>query len=226
MYKLVHTSEDLQQLYRTRFAGKAEYRQKVWRVLCSFFSQWISPEDTVLDLGSGFGEFINAIHCRRKYAMDLNPDAVQLVNPEVTMLQQDCSEAWQVEPNSLDAVFTSNFFEHLPTKAALERTLLEAQKALRPGKCLIAMGPNIKFVPGQYWDFYDHYLPLTELSLVEVLKKCGFEIKASWDRFLPYTMSDDRQYPLWTLRAYLAMPMAWKVFGKQFLVVAEKKRSL
>ncbi len=223
MDELLHSSEDLQQLYRTRFAGKAEYRQKVWNVLCSFFAQWITPDAAVLDLGSGFGEFINTIHCRQKYAMDLNPDAAQLVNPDVVMLQQDCSQPWQVSANSLDAVFTSNFFEHLPTKAALERTLQEAYKALRPGKCLIAMGPNIKFVPGQYWDFHDHYLPLTERAMVEVLKKCDFEIKACWDRFLPYTMSNNRQYPIWTLRAYLAMPAAWKIFGKQFLVVAQKK---
>jgi len=119
-------------------------------------------------------------------------------------------------------VFTSNFFEHLPSKMALERTLEEAYRALKPGGRLIAMGPNIKVVGGGYWDFFDHYLPLTELSLAEVAKKRGFAIVGSWPRFLPYTMSAGREHPIVAVRAYLFMPFAWRFFGKQFLVVVEK----
>jgi hypothetical protein len=104
----------------------------------------------------------------------------------------------------------------------LEQTLLEAYKALRPGGRLIAIGPNIKHLPGAYWDFFDHYLPLTELSLIEVLRKCDFEVVFCRDRFLPFTMSDGREYPAWMLRLYLKMPFAWPFFGKQFLVVARK----
>jgi SAM-dependent methyltransferase len=191
-------------------------------VLCSFFSRWIPPEGSVLDLGSGHCEFINNISSRSKAAMDLNPDTKKFANPDVQVLQQDCSQPWELAPASLDAVFTSNFFEHLPDKAALERTLQEVRRALKPGGRLIAMGPNIKFVPGQYWDFFDHYLPLTELALVEVLQKTGFEIEQAWARFLPYSMSAGPQYPTWTLRVFLANRWAWRIFGKQFLVIARK----
>ena len=52
-------------------------------------------------------------------------------------------------------MFTSNFFEHLPDKAALERTLLNAKRSLRSGGKLVMMGPNIKYVPGAYRDFFD-----------------------------------------------------------------------
>ena len=154
--------------------------------------------------------------------MDLNPDAERHASSEVSVLKQDCSNAWPVPPESLDVVFTSNFFEHLPTKDALEKTLVEAYKALRPAGRLIAIGPNIKYLPGAYWDFFDHYLPLTELSLMEVLRKCGFEVAFCRDRFLPYTMSDGREYPAWMLRLYLKMPFAWPFFGKQFLMIARK----
>jgi SAM-dependent methyltransferase len=152
-----------------------------------------------------------------------NPDAARSASSEVSVLKQDCSVAWSMPPQSLDVVFTSNFFEHLPTKYALEQTLLEAYKALRPGGRLIAMGPNIKYLPGTYWDFFDHYLPLTELSLIEVLRKCGFQVVFCRDRYLPYTMSDGLEYSTWILRLYLKVPFAWRFFGKQFLVVAEKK---
>ena len=84
------------------------------------------------------------------------------------------------------------------------------------------MGPNIKYVPGEYWDFFDHYVELTELSLAEALLHCGFEIEKCVGRFLPYTMSRGREYPAWALRLYLAMPAVWPVFGKQFLVIAQK----
>src|SRR5690242_11833179 len=123
MKDTLHSAEDLQQIYRARFAGKSAYRQKVWRVLSAYFSRWISPQDIVLDLGAGHCEFINAVECRLKYAMDLNPETGELANSDVTVIHQDCSQPWQVAASSLDVVFTSNFFEHLPSKMALERTL-------------------------------------------------------------------------------------------------------
>jgi SAM-dependent methyltransferase len=214
--------EDLQQLYRARFADKAAYRQKVWSVLSHFFSQWVQPDAAVLDLGCGWCEFINSAACGRKYGMDLNPDARRHANTGVSILQQDCSERWALESASLDIVFTSNFLEHLPAKSALEKTLQEAFRALKPNGRFIAMGPNIKYVAGAYWDFFDHYLPLTELSLTEVLEKCGFQIEMQRARFLPYTMSRGVQFPAWMLRAYLAMPFFWKLAGAQFLVIARR----
>jgi hypothetical protein len=93
---------------------------------------------------------------------------------------------------------------------------------LKPGGRFIAMGPNIKYIPGAYWDFFDHYVELTELSLAEALLNCGFEIEKQVGRFLPYTMSQGSQYPVWMLRVYLAVPLAWPIFGQQFLVVGRR----
>jgi SAM-dependent methyltransferase len=219
-----HTPEDLKQLYERRLSPAGEYRKRIWAQLCRFFERWIARDDTVLDLGCGNCEFINAVRCGRKYGMDLNPDAAIFANRDVNLLQQDCSEAWAVPEGSLGVVFTSNFFEHLPDKAALGRTLEQVYQALAPGGRLIAMGPNVRYVPGAYWDFFDHYLPLTERALVEVLKLKGFEIDYCRARFLPYTMSHGQRYPVKSLSVYLAIPLAWRFFGKQFLVVASKRR--
>jgi predicted SAM-dependent methyltransferase len=76
---------------------------------------------------------------------------------------------------SLDVVFTSNFLEHLPDKVHVERTLAQAWRCLKDDGFIICLGPNIKYVPGAYWDFWDHFIPLTELSLSEVLKMKGSE---------------------------------------------------
>lgn len=216
-------SQQLKAIYARRFDATAEYRNEIWkRLTAHFFNRWVRPQHDVLDLGCGYGEFINNIQCARKWAMDLNPETARRLRPEVTFLAQDCSAEWPLPPDSLDIVFTSNFFEHLPDKACLTRTLQQARRCLKPGGRLIALGPNIKYLPGRYWDFYDHHTMLTELSLVEALEIEGFRAVYVRDRFLPYTLQNAPRYPVWFVRLYLALPPAWKIFGKQFLVVAEK----
>ena len=44
------------------------------------------------------------------------------------------------------------------------------------------MGPNIRFVAGEYWDFWDHHLPLTERSLSEACQLRGFTMAKVVDR--------------------------------------------
>ena len=119
-------------------------------------------------------------------------------------------------------MFTSNFFEHLPDKGCLTRTLAQAFRCLKPGGRLVAIGPNIKYLPGLYWDFYDHHTILTEASLGEALEIGGFALETFAPRFLPYTLVDAPEYPLFFVRLYLAMPWLWWIQGRQFLVVARK----
>jgi len=221
-----HAPADLQRIYRARFEASETYRDRVWQVLVgAFFQQYIQPTDRVLDLGCGYGEFIRHIRCGARWGMDLNPDSPQHLGPEITFLAQDCASRWPLGEGALNAVFTSNFFEHLPDKAALGRTLDEVFRCLAPGGRLLALGPNVKFLPGSYWDFWDHYIALTELSLAEALQGRGFEIMRSEDRFLPYTMARGPRFPLLFLRAYLRLPLAWKILGRQFLVIARKPLS-
>jgi len=216
-----NTPEDLQRIYGARFSDNLEYRSQVWSVLVGdWFSKFVEPDAAVLDLGCGYGEFINTVICGQKFAMDLNPDAPKFLDKEVKFLLQDCSARWELPDASLDVVFTSNFFEHLPDKASLGRTLDEIHRCLRKGGRLIAMGPNIKYLPGEYWDFWDHYVALTEASLKEALVTRQFEVDVCLAKFLPYTMASGPRYPVAFLRAYLRLPLAWKVFGKQFLVIA------
>jgi SAM-dependent methyltransferase len=220
-----HAPDDLRRIYDARFTVRQEYRRAVWDVLIGdFFQQFVAPTDRVLDLGCGYGEFINRVPCGTKAGMDMNPDTPKHLAPGVEFFQQDCSQRWPLPDGSLDVVFTSNFFEHLRDKTALGSTLDEICRCLAPGGRLIAMGPNIKFLPGSYWDFWDHYVPLTELSLSEALTTRGMDILRCEDRFLPYTMSSGPSYPLAFLRLYLRLPFAWKLFGKQFLVVAGRPK--
>ena len=216
-----HDQDDLQRIYAQRFSSQIEYRNRVWSILVNhFFSKYIPQDASVLDLGCGYGEFINHVRAAHKYGMDLNPDSPRHLKPDVKFLLQDCSQHWDIPDHSLDVVFTSNFFEHLPDKTALGKTLDEVRRCLKPGGRIIAMGPNIKFLSDAYWDFWDHHIPLSDLSLREALEIRGFVIEDSVDRFLPYTMSRKRPVPDFLIKTYLASRPAWRFLGKQFLVVA------
>jgi len=223
---MAENAQELSRIYQRRFGQTSAYRNRVWQVLTrDFFQRWIPPGGGVLDLGCGYGEFINNIHAGKKWAMDLNPDAPKHLGQNVTFLEQDCSAPWQLPAGSIDVVFTSNFFEHLPDKQCLRQTLRQAHRSLKAGGRLIALGPNIKYLPGLYWDFFDHHTILTEASLGEVLETEGFALEQVVPRFLPYTLINAPEYPLLLLRLYLAMPWLWWVKGRQFLVRARKVAS-
>jgi len=217
------TSQDLEEQYQRRFAALDSYRDSVWHILVrDFFQRYVDLSASVLDLGSGWGEFIRHIHARRRIAMDLNPDVPSHVGPPVETIVQDCSQPWQISDSSLDVVFTSNFLEHLPDKDALRRTLHEALRCLKNGGRIICLGPNIRFLHGAYWDFWDHFLPLSDRSVVEVLSLTGFAIERVEPRFLPYSMSQGFTPPLGFVALYIRLPFLWRVLGKQFLLVARK----
>lgn len=220
----METNEDLSKEYRLRFGDSSRYRDAVWAILVrQIFQRLIPPHAAVLDLGAGWGEFIRHIHADRKFAMDLNPELPARVGDGVEAIIQDCSSPWEVAASSLDVVFTSNFFEHMPNKDALRRTMMETRRCLKPGGKIICLGPNIRFLRGAYWDFWDHHVPLTDRSLCELLELLDFRTILCEPRFLPYSMSQGFTPPLWMLKAYLRMPLAWQCFGKQFLIVAAKQ---
>jgi SAM-dependent methyltransferase len=220
---MASTQQELSKIYHRRFIRTAAYRNRVWQILTrEFFNQWVKPDATVLDLGCGYGEFINNIPAGRKLAMDLNPDAPKHLAQNVEFLHQDCSAPWPLPENSLDVVFTSNFFEHLPDKECLSRTLRHILRALKPGGRLVAIGPNIKYLHGQYWDFYDHHVYLTETSLGEALEIEGYQLDVVAPRFLPFTMVEAPEYPMFFVQLYIRIPWLWRISGRQFLVVARK----
>jgi SAM-dependent methyltransferase len=218
-----HIEPDVQAIYENRFSANEAQRDKIWRVLTrSYFQRWIKPTDGVLDVGAGYCEFINNIDAREKFALDLNPITRLRANPAVKVIEQDICQRWALDSDSVDVAFSSNFFEHLPGKGDLKHCLTEIHRVLRPGGKLIAMGPNIRFCYDVYWDFLDHYLPLSDRSIVEALELAGLVMEVVIPRFLPFTMVGKRPQSPSLVRLYLSLPIAWRVMGKQFLVVARK----
>jgi len=216
---------DLSTLYRNRFEeARQDEKNTMWRAICDAYMQdAIGHDKVVLDLASGYGEFSRNIEASKKIAIDLNPDAGSYLDPDVEFhnVAADTFTASTGE-GVADVVFTSNFLEHLPNKTVCDAVLAEVLKVLRPGGRFVIMGPNIRYLASEYWDFYDHYLPLSHLSLEEGLQQSGFEIEKVIPRFLPYTTKSALPTHPFLIKAYLKMPIFWPLLGKQFLVTARK----
>ena len=213
-------------LYNQRFdSDELVDKQVLWSTLCSdFLAQYVDPSSTVLDLGAGRCEFINNIEAKQKLAVDPNPATAAMAAPDVEVLQLYSNDLSAILDESVDVVFASNFLEHVANKDVLMETLLECHRITRPGGRMIVLMPNIRYVPGRFWDYLDHHVPLTHVSLVEALDLSGFEADVVLPRFLPYTVKDSR-LPVRKefIQLYLRLPVLWRLLGKQMFVVAHRR---
>jgi len=214
---------DLAALYRHRFdTADLDRKRQIWAVLCrDFFSRHVPSDATVLDLACGYGEFINQIEAGTKIGVDLNPESETFLAADVRFHRSTANHLDAVESGSVDVVFASNFFEHLPTKAALDEVLKEAHRVLRPNGRILVMGPNIRCVPGSYWDFYDHHLPLSERSMGEGLAINGFLRSRRRSRgFCPIRRNRRCRATRRWWRSIFVFPWSGVFLGQQFFIVA------
>lgn len=218
--------EHLESIYGHRFDERDLANKRVlWEALVQgFFQRYVPKDGTVVDLGAGNCEFINAVDAGRRIAVDLNPSTSQFAADGVDVFVTKSDAMDQLDDQSVATVFTSNFFEHLPTKQALMDTLAECHRIIKPGGLIVVLMPNIRYLPGRFWDYLDHHLPLTHLSVSEALELSGYEVIERVPRFLPYTVKDAKfSVRPYMIRAYLRLPMVWPVLGRQMLVVGRRR---
>ena len=188
MGKNTHLMEYINRLYKNRFEGHYEQRDQLWKILCgSFFQAFVGEGDTVLDIGAGYCEFVNYIRCAKKYAVDLNKDTPAFANLDVCVFTCPSTNLSPIADLTVDVVFMSNFLEHLASRADVLKTLHEIHRILKTQGKVMILSPNIKYASKEYWDYFDHFLPLSHKSLVAALRLAGFEVEWVIPRFLPYT---------------------------------------
>ncbi|MEH2198982.1 class I SAM-dependent methyltransferase [Nostoc sp.] len=217
--------EYLKQLYSNRFDPQ-QRRAKIalWKTLIEeFLQKYVEKDSITLDIGGGYCEFINNIQAKKKYLIDLNPDSQVFANPDVYVLNLDILNLTEQDKikERFDKIFISNFFEHLSSKEELIEVLLFCFNYLKPGGSILIIQPNFKYSIKEYYDFIDHQLPITHLSLQELLYTIGFKIDVLIPRFLPYS-TKGRPASSNLLRLYLKLPLLWNFMGGQMFIKATK----
>jgi SAM-dependent methyltransferase len=215
---------DARGLYDTRFdAADRAAKAALWEVLCrDFFQRYVPADGTLIDLGAGFGEFVNHIRCRERWAVDIDPGIRDLVADGVQVHVGSADDlGWRAD-DSVEVVFASNVFEHFPSKDRVFASFGEVRRVLRPGGRFLILQPNIRFAYREYWDFFDHHLPFSDRAMAEGLMTSGFRIESIRPRFLPYASKS--WLPRWPalVRLYLHVPLAHRLLGKQMFIVATK----
>ncbi|MGO9011244.1 MAG: methyltransferase domain-containing protein [Bryobacteraceae bacterium] len=193
-------------------------REVLWKALCEYYFQPLVPPDAcVLELGAGYGHFINNIRCARRIALDQWESFGEYLQPGIVASVGSVTDLSFLEDRSVDFAFASNLFEHL-TQSDFAVVLQQLLYKLKPGGTLNIVQPNYRFAYKEYFDDYTHVAVYSHLSLTDFLAAHGFRVIDCQPRFLPLTVKS--KLPVWRIliRMYLALP--FKPLGKQMLVRA------
>lgn len=208
-----------QRLYEYRFRGIDQNdRVTVWREIAPFVHGLMGSPRRVLDPAAGRCEFINAVPAEERWAVDQTDYAERDADPGVTTVVSDIMDA-ELPDAYFDGVWVSNFLEHLLSQEQTAAFLERMRGAMRADGRIAIMGPNFRYCAKEYFDCADHTLTYTHTAIAEHLYAAGFEPERIVARFLPYSFRGRLPASAATTRLYLHTPAAWRLLGKQFLVI-------
>jgi SAM-dependent methyltransferase len=212
-------------IYRYRFQGIDAGKKKiVWEEIAGFIYKKLSEPASILDPAAGMCELINAIKSGERWAVDLNEYFIgTYADPKVKIVVGDIFKVALPECH-FDAVFVSNFLEHLDSQFQVAEFLERMFACVKPGGKIAIMGPNFKYAYRSYFDFADHTVILSELGLAEHLYGAGFEIEKVYPQFLPLSFRGGMPVNRLFVKMYLSLPFAWRILGKQFLLIGRKPK--
>jgi ubiquinone/menaquinone biosynthesis C-methylase UbiE len=210
-------------LYEYRFRNVDQSaREAVWREIARHLHEHAGRPARVLDPAAGRGEFIRAVPAAERWAVDAVAHDELDSDPNVTLIVSDIFAA-ELPDDYFDAVFVSNFLEHLPAQEAVADFLEQMLRCMRTRGRLVVLGPNFRYCAKEYFDCADHTLALTHVAVAEHLYAAGFEIERVVPRFLPYSFRSGFPATAALTRRYLRTPALWRVLGQQFLVTGQKR---
>lgn len=197
-------------------------RDVVWQALWRYYFRHIVPADAcVLDLGAGYGSFVNQVVARRRIAVDSWPDFPQYLAAGVEAHVASVTDLNFLADGSVDFCFASNLFEHV-VQSDFAQTLAALRAKLSPHGSLTILQPNYRYAHREYFDDYTHVAVYSHISLADFLNANGYEVIDLRPRFLPLTVKSRLPVSPLLVAAYLTSP--FKPFGKQMLIRAKPRR--
>jgi SAM-dependent methyltransferase len=211
-----------QRLYEYRFRDVDQRsREAVWSEIGPYVHRRLGSPDRVLDPAAGRCEFLNSVPASERWGVDLVDYQESWAAPGVKMVFGDAMEV-DLPRDHFGGIWVSNFLEHLPDQEAVAAFLERMRDRLARGGRIAIMGPNFRYCAKEYFDCADHTVILTHVGVEEHLYAAGFEIEASEPRFLPYSFRGRLPASASLTRRYLGLPLAWRLLGKQFLVIGRR----
>lgn len=217
--------DKVDEIYRRRFpADRLERKRRVWQIIAeSWLSKYVRPDHRLLEVAAGYCEFLNAVKAAEKVAVDLNPETGKHAGPDVAFHEVNAENlAAHLPEDHFDVVLVSNFFEHCRSREQILVVLESIHRVTKPGGRILVLGPNFKYVGDCYYDYFDHRIALTEMSMAEAVELGGFRVEEMVARTLPYSFRSRLPSWSWLIRLYFQLPVFWPLFGKQFFVVGRK----
>ena len=213
-----------ERLYEYRFRDVDQQRRRlVWSEIARFVHEMMGRPQRVLDPAAGRGEFINAVPAEERWLVDAVEQGNDL-DPTIKTIIDDVRNV-ELPADYFDGIFVSNFLEHLESQEVIADFLGQMYRSSQGRGCIAVMGPNFRYCFRDYFDCADHVVALTHVSVAEHLHAAGFSVKSVTPRFLPYSFRGLLPPSPTLTNRYLRTPIAWRVLGKQFLVLAEKPPS-
>jgi hypothetical protein len=214
---------DYERLYSYRFRNVDQAaRREVWVEI----ARWITENPLgsprrLLDPAAGRREFIDAAPAPERWAIDQVAYEDASTDDRVNFVTSGVMDA-ELPERHFDGIFVSNFLEHLFTQEDVYAFLRRMYEATADGGRIAILGPNFRYCAREYFDYADHTVVLTHKGVAEHLHTAGFNVVSVAPKFLPYSFTGRLPASGRLTRAYLAMPLAWRMFGKQFLVVGQR----
>ncbi len=136
------------------------------------FREFITPNDTVVDLGSGGGYLLRNITCARKLGVEINPaarrEAAQNAGIEAVESPKDVPDAFA------DVIVSNHALEHMHSPLDVLRAILPK---LKPGGKLVMVVPSEPHE--QAWDPEDinkHLFTWNPMTLGNLVSLAGFRV--------------------------------------------------
>ena len=196
-------------------------RNIVWREIIRYLSRRVDLGNTVLDVGCGYGEFINNVTSQNRYALDASPEMGKFLASDVKFVAANASAAEGSFPqDAFDFIFSSNLLEHLK-REEIGPLLASFRKLLKPGGHVGILMPNYRLTANRYFDDYTHQTAVSDVALRDWMMAEGFDVVISEPGFMPFSMKGSA-IPItpWLIRLWLSSPI--KPGAGQMLIVGRR----